>query len=96
MRRAAIADLKAHLSEYLDAAKAGEEVVVTERGRPVARLGPVGAAEGGQDRLSHLYRASLARPPLKKLSPDILRRRGPADPRGRILAALLAERREER
>lgn len=35
-----IRDLKARLSEFVARAQAGEEVVVTERGRPVARLVP--------------------------------------------------------
>ncbi len=32
MKRASIASLKAHLSEYLEAAKAGEEIIVTGTG----------------------------------------------------------------
>ncbi len=42
-----MADLKARLSEYLRAVQAGAEVVVTDRGRPVARLVPVW--NGGSD-----------------------------------------------
>jgi prevent-host-death family protein len=34
----AVSDLRAHLSEWLDRVRRGEEVVVTERGVPVARL----------------------------------------------------------
>jgi prevent-host-death family protein len=34
----AVTDLRAHLSEWLDRARAGGEVVITERGVPVARL----------------------------------------------------------
>ena len=34
----AISDLRAHLSEWLDKARRGEEVIVTDRGLPVARL----------------------------------------------------------
>jgi prevent-host-death family protein len=34
----AISDLRAHLSEWLERAREGQEVVVTERGVPVARL----------------------------------------------------------
>jgi prevent-host-death family protein len=41
----AVSDLRAHLSEWLDRARAGEEVVVTERGVPVARLLGIDAAE---------------------------------------------------
>jgi prevent-host-death family protein len=35
-----VRDLKARLSEYLGRVAAGEDVVVTDRGRPVARLVP--------------------------------------------------------
>ena len=34
----AVSELRAHLREWLDRARAGEEVVVTDRGLPVARL----------------------------------------------------------
>lgn len=34
----AVTDLRAHLSEWLDRARAGDEVVITDRGVPVARL----------------------------------------------------------
>jgi len=34
----AVSDLRAHLSEWLDRARAGSEVVITDRGMPVARL----------------------------------------------------------
>lgn len=37
MRSAAISKLKATLSEYITFVKAGEEVLVTERGRPWQR-----------------------------------------------------------
>lgn len=36
-----VRELKAKLSEYLGRAAAGEELVVTDRGRPVARLVPL-------------------------------------------------------
>lgn len=34
----AVTELRAHLSEWLDRAQEGTEVVITERGVPVARL----------------------------------------------------------
>jgi prevent-host-death family protein len=34
----AVSDLRAHLSEWLERARRGEELVVTDRGVPVARL----------------------------------------------------------
>jgi prevent-host-death family protein len=33
-----VTDLRAHLSEWLDRVRGGEEIVVTDRGMPVARL----------------------------------------------------------
>ena len=36
----AVRELKDHLSEYLSRASAGEEVVVTSHGKPIARLAP--------------------------------------------------------
>jgi prevent-host-death family protein len=34
----AVSELRAHLSDYLDRARAGDEIVITDRGVPVARL----------------------------------------------------------
>ena len=34
-------DAKTHLSDLLDRVEAGEEIVITRRGKPVARLAPV-------------------------------------------------------
>ncbi len=42
MAEAGIRDLRDHLSRYLEQVRAGEELTVTDRGRPVARLVPVG------------------------------------------------------
>jgi prevent-host-death family protein len=44
--------LKQQLSRYLDQVQAGNEVIVTDRGRPVARIVPVsdgGALQRGVD-----------------------------------------------
>jgi len=37
----AVRELKDHLSEYLNRASAGEELVVTSHGKPIARLAPL-------------------------------------------------------
>jgi prevent-host-death family protein len=34
----AVSELRAHLSDYLDRAREGTEVVITDRGMPIARL----------------------------------------------------------
>ena len=46
MRRHSVAEAKAHLSALLDAVASGEEVEITRRGVPVARLTRV-APSGG-------------------------------------------------
>jgi prevent-host-death family protein len=96
MRRASIAMLKARLSEYVDAARAGEEVIVTDRNTPVARLGPIAAPARREARLVELTRAGLARPPLQGLPRRFWRQARPRDRQGRALAALVAERAEGR
>jgi prevent-host-death family protein len=40
-----VRELKAKLSEYLGKVKAGEVITVTDRGRPIARIGPLSAEE---------------------------------------------------
>jgi prevent-host-death family protein len=40
--RVSAAEAKAHLSELLDRAERGEEIVITRRGRPVARISAAG------------------------------------------------------
>jgi prevent-host-death family protein len=42
MREVGAFEAKTHLSELLAAVEAGEEVLITRRGKPVARLVPVG------------------------------------------------------
>ena len=57
MRRATITEAKNGLSALIDQVKAGESILITDRGVPVARLGPAeGDAEG---RVSRLERAGL-------------------------------------
>jgi prevent-host-death family protein len=41
------ADAKAGLSELLRRAQAGEDIIVTRNGEPVAKLGPIRARTGG-------------------------------------------------
>jgi prevent-host-death family protein len=40
MKRVRIAELKDHLSQHLRAVEGGEEVIVTDRQRPIARIIP--------------------------------------------------------
>jgi prevent-host-death family protein len=96
MKRVPITDLKARLSEHLDAVRAGEEIIVTDRGRPVARVSPVAGAMDEDARVAELVRTGRARPPIEPLPPDFWTLPRPADPEGRVLSALLEERAEGR
>jgi prevent-host-death family protein len=55
-----IRELKNGLSKYIERVRAGEEVIVTDRGRPVARLSSLDAVD---DRLAELVAAGLVRAP---------------------------------
>lgn len=46
MRKAGVREARQQFSKLLDEVKQGREVVITERGRPVARLAPLRPAEG--------------------------------------------------
>jgi prevent-host-death family protein len=52
--------LKAHLSEYLTRVRAGEEVIVTDRGIPVARITPLPPGGSLPRKLQELVRAGRA------------------------------------
>ena len=49
MKTRTVAETKAHLSALLAAVAKGEEVTVTRRGRPVARIVPAAATSGAFD-----------------------------------------------
>ena len=94
MTRASISELKARLSAYLAMVRQGEEVLVTDRGRLIARLAPVTGGEQEQSRRDLLVRNGQLRAPQERLPRDFLKRVQPGDPTGRSLSALLDERGE--
>ena len=61
-----IAELKAMLSETLSRVKAGEEVQITEHGRPIARLMPLSGASPAAA-TQELVRTGLVKAPEKVL-----------------------------
>ena len=74
MKTTPVSQLKATLSEQLARVKAGEEVVVTERGRPIAKIVPIGdEAIGLSAHMSELARNGLIRLGTGKISKDIWR-----------------------
>lgn len=93
-QRVSIGRLKARLSEYLRRARAGEALVVTDRGTPVARLVPLEGGVALEGRLAELERAGLVRRPGRPLDLGALAEDRPADPAGRSLEMVLEERAE--
>lgn len=69
MRTAAITRLRADLTGYLETVKAGEEVVVTDHGRPIALIVPIDPSILADERQSELLAKGLIRPARGKLSP---------------------------
>jgi len=97
MKTAAVSQLKASLSRYLAGVKVGEEVMVTERGKPIAKLVPLALPhDGEQQRLREMERQGLIRMGSGKLSKGFWALPRPSDPKGKALEALLRERREGR
>ena len=61
MKRASITEVKNGLSALLDQVKAGETIVITDRGIPVARIVSDRSADDGDDgRIARLLRDGVA------------------------------------
>jgi prevent-host-death family protein len=92
MKTAAVSELKARLSEYLNQVKAGMEVLITDRGRPVARLVPLSRSKDLKESLVRMEKEGLIRIGSCKLPKNIWRMHRPDDSNGMVLKALLDER----
>ena len=57
-----IRELRAHLSRYLEHVRDGEEIVVTDRGTPIARISPA----NGRSRIDELIAAGVITPPVNR------------------------------
>ena len=84
MRTVGIAKLKASLSGYLESVKAGEQIVVTDRGCPVALIVPIDPSISGDERRARLIAKGLVRPGRGPISADVIE--------GAEVAGLTAER----
>ncbi len=88
----AISKLKAHLSEYLNQVKGGNEVLITDRGKPVARLVPILRRKSVTESMARMEKQGLLKLGSGKLPKDFWSMPRPEDPKGLILKALLEER----
>lgn len=97
MRTATITEVKNGLSAIIDRVRAGESVLITDRGLVVARLEPVSTSHDPTGRLDRLERAGIIRvgtadPPLARL-----KLQAPVLPAGvSAVEAVLQERRAGR
>jgi prevent-host-death family protein len=96
MTRVTVSKLKASLSAYLRRVKAGEEVLVSERGRSIAKLVPVTGADALPDHLAEMAGRGLLRVGSRRLSRAFWSLPRPKAPKGRVLGALLEERKQGR
>jgi len=97
MKTATVTEAKNGLSALIDRVRAGESVLITDRGLAVARLEPVAGSADPTGRLGRLERAGVIRigaapPPL-----DLLRSPAPRLPAGvSAVRAVIDERRSDR
>ena len=93
MATVSVSVLKARLSEFLRRVRAGDTLVVTERGAPVAIVAPLPMGEY-ESAVNALVEQGLVRPPSAALPDDFWSRPRPKDPSGRCRAAVVQERSE--
>ena len=90
MRAVGVRELRQNLSRYLQEVKAGEALLVTERGREVARLIPSGPPDDPVARLASDRGATLPSGSLRDVGAGLAPAQGP--PSGEVLDALRDER----
>lgn len=99
MKTASITEAKNNLSKLIDGLAAAGPVVITDRGRPVARLEAARLNESGEEnaRVASLVRRGILIPAQEPLTEEFLNRPLVKLPKGvSALQALLDEREEGR
>ncbi len=94
MKTVSVSDLKARLSEHLRHVAAGEDVVVTDRGAPIARLTAI--EPDHVHGLARLAAEGKVRLPSGPLPAGFWSRGRIADPIGSLRAAIIDEREDGR
>lgn len=93
MKTVSITRLKATLSAHIARVRDGETLVVTDRGRPVARIVAVEEEDVvGDPDLLRLERQGLLRRGLRPLSNGFFRHRRPEDRTGALRRSVIDER----
>jgi antitoxin (DNA-binding transcriptional repressor) of toxin-antitoxin stability system len=95
MQTVNITDLKSNLSAWLEQVRNGEELIVKDRDKPIARIMPLTAGEDLDAEEEALVAAGLMRLPLKERNDDFLDLPAPEVSLGAIRAVIRAERDED-
>ena len=69
MKTANVSQLKSRLSSYLDAVQQGEEIIVRDRDRPIARIIPLTAGGGDEFEESALVASGVITLPQTEVLP---------------------------
>lgn len=89
MKTVSISETKNGLSALIDEVKGGEVILITDRGKPVARLVAASGHEGSPGRVVRLERGGV----LRRGSGRCRLKGPPLNVKGSALAALLEDRR---
>ena len=82
-----IRELRLNLSRYVARVRAGTEVIVTDHGKPVARLGPVSEQEAHLARLIREGKVTPARRPKDTILPPPI----PVEGEGPLVSEMVLE-----
>jgi prevent-host-death family protein len=97
MKKASITEAKNNLSALIDGVQGGSAVLIVDRGRPVARLEPVGGLPRDESRLARLVREGIVRPARAAVPRAVLATKPPRAKAGAsAVRALLEDRRQGR
>jgi len=95
MRTVNISDLKAQLSAHIRLVGDGEEVLVCDRNKPVARIVPC-CLEGPSEQEQRLVARGLVMPPLKKWPSSVSWREPPGNVSDELMEQVWREERKSR
>lgn len=92
MIKVGLREANMHFSKYVKMVRQGQEIMVTERGAPIAMIKPLGREVSPEKRIKLLEEQGL----LKRAVKDAFPSGAPLAIKGRSIAATLSEEREGR
>ena len=94
MQTTTVSQLKMSISACLRQVKGGEELLITEHGRPVARLLPVADIASLPEHMAEMEKRGLLKRAGKSLPKNFWNLPRPADPDAAVRSAVSQEREE--